>query len=92
MQSRLNNVSYHYERTEEFRTLSLSKCPVLLLLHGYTGSSQNWQLLLPGLTPHFQIIAPDILGHAVPPAPRIPPGLPHDPGRCRHRRPARPTN
>ncbi len=63
MQSRLNNVSYYYERTEEFRTLSLSKCPVLLLLHGYTGSSQNWQPLLPGLTPHFQIIAPDILGH-----------------------------
>lgn len=35
----------------------------LLLLHGFTGSSQNWQPLLPTLADRFQVIAPDLLGH-----------------------------
>lgn len=35
----------------------------LLLLHGFTGSSQNWQELIPTLSSRFQIIAVDLLGH-----------------------------
>lgn len=35
----------------------------LLFLHGFTGSSQNWQPLLPGLTGHYQVILVDVLGH-----------------------------
>ncbi len=65
----VNGVSYFYELTGEKRSLSLSKC---ILLHGFTGSSQNWQTLLPSLTPHFQILTLDILGHgrsASPPDP-----------------------
>ena len=52
----LNGVSYFYELTGEKR-------PLLILLHGFTGNSQNWQPLLPILTPHFQILTLDILGH-----------------------------
>ncbi len=35
----------------------------LLLLHGFTGSSQNWQPILPALTAHCQVILVDVLGH-----------------------------
>ncbi len=44
----------------------------LLLLHGFTGSSQNWQTILPQLEPRFLSIAVDLLGHgrsAAPPRP-----------------------
>lgn len=39
------------------------KKPLLILLHGFTGSCQNWKPLLPSLTPHFQVLTLDILGH-----------------------------
>jgi 2-succinyl-6-hydroxy-2,4-cyclohexadiene-1-carboxylate synthase len=56
----LNGMSYFYLPTGENRSLSLPKC---ILLHGFTGSSQNWYSLLPTLTPHFQVLTLDILGH-----------------------------
>jgi len=59
----VNGVSYYYERTSENQSLRQAQCPLLILLHGFTGSSQNWQPLLPALTPHFQVLIPDILGH-----------------------------
>lgn len=41
----------------------------LLLLHGFTGSSRNWEPLLPYLAPHRQVITLDLLGHGRTPAP-----------------------
>lgn len=35
----------------------------LLLLHGFTGSSANWQPILPALAEKFRVIAPDLPGH-----------------------------
>ena len=35
----------------------------LLLLHGFTGSSANWEELLPYLSKDFQLIIPDMRGH-----------------------------
>jgi len=35
----------------------------LLMLHGFTGSSQNWQPVLPVLDERFMVIAVDLLGH-----------------------------
>jgi 2-succinyl-6-hydroxy-2,4-cyclohexadiene-1-carboxylate synthase len=77
MQSNVNGTSYFYEITDENRSLSLSKNRSLslskcILLHGFTGSTQNWQPLLPAFSPHFQILTLDILGHgrsASPPDP-----------------------
>jgi pimeloyl-ACP methyl ester carboxylesterase len=37
--------------------------PALLLLHGIGDSSEAWQPLLPELSRHFTVIAPDLLGH-----------------------------
>ena len=54
-ESQVHGVTYFYQQTGEK--------PPFLLLHGFTGSSQNWQPLLPALTPHFQVITIDILGH-----------------------------
>ena len=36
--------------------------PVLLLLHGFPTSSWDWHKVLPELTQHFQVIAPDFIG------------------------------
>jgi pimeloyl-ACP methyl ester carboxylesterase len=37
--------------------------PALLLLHGIAGSSRTWRDVIPGLTDHFTVIAPDLMGH-----------------------------
>jgi pimeloyl-ACP methyl ester carboxylesterase len=37
--------------------------PVLLLVHGMAGSSSTWRFVLPTLSEHFTVIAPDLPGH-----------------------------
>jgi pimeloyl-ACP methyl ester carboxylesterase len=37
--------------------------PVVLLVHGMAGSSATWRHVLPQLSEHFTVIAPDLLGH-----------------------------
>lgn len=44
--------------------------PVLLLVHGMAGSSSTWSPVVPQLTEHFTVIAPDLLGHGVSAKPR----------------------
>ena len=51
----VNNINYALTR-------SGSGTP-LVLLHGFTGSSVNWQHIIPSLAQSHSVIAPDILGH-----------------------------
>ncbi|MCP4360322.1 MAG: 2-succinyl-6-hydroxy-2,4-cyclohexadiene-1-carboxylate synthase [Chloroflexi bacterium] len=51
----VNGQSYFYECSGEGRPL--------LLLHGFTGSSQNWRPLVPQLATQFQVVTLDLLGH-----------------------------
>jgi pimeloyl-ACP methyl ester carboxylesterase len=37
--------------------------PVIVLVHGITGSSAHWEPLLPLLAERYTVIAPDLLGH-----------------------------
>jgi pimeloyl-ACP methyl ester carboxylesterase len=37
--------------------------PVILLIHGITGSAQTWDGVVPLLAEHHTVIAPDLLGH-----------------------------
>ena len=37
--------------------------PVLLLIHGMAGSSQNWQAVIEPLARHHTVVAPDLPGH-----------------------------
>jgi pimeloyl-ACP methyl ester carboxylesterase len=37
--------------------------PALLLLHGLACDSSTWADVIPGLSQHFTVIAPDLLGH-----------------------------
>ena len=36
----------------------------LLLVHGWIGSGALWDLMLPGLSEHYRVLAPDLPGHA----------------------------
>jgi 2-succinyl-6-hydroxy-2,4-cyclohexadiene-1-carboxylate synthase len=35
----------------------------LVLLHGFTQTGRSWEPLLPRLTPHFDVVTPDLPGH-----------------------------
>ena len=37
--------------------------PTLLLIHGMAGSSDTWREMIPRLSQHFHVIAPDLPGH-----------------------------
>ena len=43
--------------------------PALLLLHGSGASTHSWARLVPRLTPHFTVVAPDLPGHGFTEAP-----------------------
>ncbi len=43
---------------------NLSNAPVALLLHGTGAATHSWRYVAPLLAPHFQVIAPDLPGHA----------------------------
>lgn len=63
----LNGERYHLHRSDD-----LTK-PPLLLLHGFTGSSANWDHLLPVFGERYSVITVDVLGHgrsASPPDPK----------------------
>ena len=48
--------------------------PALVLLHGFTGSSETWNFLRPSLDSHYRIVAVDLPGHGRS-------SSPSDPGR-----------
>ncbi len=60
----VNGVQYHVEEAGEG--------PALVLLHGFTGSGENWNHLLPAFTPHFRVISIDLPGHGATEAPSDP--------------------
>lgn len=43
---------------------------VLLLIHGMAGSSDAWRELIPRLSKHYRVVAPDMLGHGQTAKPR----------------------
>lgn len=43
--------------------LKVGKGPALLLLHGLGGNLMTWDQVIPELSQHFTVIAPDLLGH-----------------------------
>ena len=52
---KINQIQYHYQVAGDGSPL--------LLLHGFTGSSANWQTFVPALSQDFQTITVDLLGH-----------------------------
>lgn len=45
------------------------KGDVIVLLHGFCGSAEYWEKVIPGLTAHYRVIAPDLRGHGASDAP-----------------------
>ena len=37
--------------------------PLILLIHGMAGSATTWRQVMPALSEHFTVLAPDLLGH-----------------------------
>jgi len=56
----LRELSIHDQRIT-YRTAG--EGPVLLLVHGMAGSASTWRQVMPGLSRHFSVVAPDLLGH-----------------------------
>ena len=46
-----------------FRYRRAGEGPLIVLLHGITGSSATWNKIIPRLSDHYTVIAPDLLGH-----------------------------
>lgn len=44
--------------------------PVILLIHGITGDSRQWNDIIPQLADHYTVVAPDLLGHGQSSKPR----------------------
>src|SRR3954452_10415446 len=44
--------------------------PVILLIHGITGSAKQWDDVIPMLAEHYTVVAPDLLGHGESAKPR----------------------
>jgi pimeloyl-ACP methyl ester carboxylesterase len=45
-----------------YREAGLSTSPTILLLHGYPSSSHQYRNLIPTLSPHYHVLAPDLPG------------------------------
>lgn len=62
-------VSMHGHRIT-YREAGDPHLPVLLLVHGITSSSATWDPVIPALSEHAHVIAPDLLGHGESDKPR----------------------
>src|SRR5215210_8096120 len=54
----------------EISYITAGSGPVLLLIHGITGSSRHWESVISLLAERFTVIAPDMLGHGLSAKPR----------------------
>ena len=61
---RVNGVAY--------RVVSAGTGQPLLMLHGFTGSADAWQLVAPPIARHRRVVAVDLLGHGQTDAPNDP--------------------
>jgi pimeloyl-ACP methyl ester carboxylesterase len=63
----LNYLELHGERVA-YRDVGHG--PAMLLIHGMAGSSRTWRAVLPRLSMHYRVLAPDLLGHGLSGKPR----------------------
>jgi pimeloyl-ACP methyl ester carboxylesterase len=66
--ARKNETSLHGHRVT-YRTAG-KEGPVILLIHGITGSSAQWEPVMDLLASDFRLVAPDLLGHGQSAKPR----------------------
>lgn len=59
MRIKYSNVFLNVNKPDGFKELSTN----LFLLHGFTGSSEDWNQVLPGINNRFNKITVDLLGH-----------------------------
>ncbi len=60
LEPRVEEIVLHGHRVS-YRTAG--EGPVLLLIHGITGTSEQWNDVFPMLAEHYTVVAPDLLGH-----------------------------
>ena len=68
LKPRAEDIFLHGHRVH-YRTAGRSG-PVLVLIHGITGSAKQWDAVIPLLAEHYRVIAPDLLGHGESAKPR----------------------
>ncbi len=48
---------------ERYNRQNISKNSPIILLHGFTGSGRDWDLLIPRIAPEFKVYTIDLIGH-----------------------------
>ncbi|HEX5855201.1 MAG TPA: alpha/beta fold hydrolase, partial [Thermoanaerobaculia bacterium] len=48
---------------EHFSYQRAGRGPLVVLLHGIAGTSSTWDAVIPRLAEHYDVLAPDLLGH-----------------------------
>lgn len=66
---RQEEISLHGHRVA-YRVAGDPALPVLVLIHGITSSSATWDPVIPALSEHAHVIAPDLIGHGASDKPR----------------------
>jgi pimeloyl-ACP methyl ester carboxylesterase len=67
VEPRLEEVSLHGHRVT-YRTAG--EGPLVVLIHGIAGTSEQWNQVAPLLAEHYEVLAPDLLGHGQSAKPR----------------------
>jgi pimeloyl-ACP methyl ester carboxylesterase len=67
LEPQVGEITLHGHRVS-YRTAG--EGPVVLLIHGITGSSEQWNDVIPLLAEHYTVLAPDLLGHGQSAKPR----------------------
>jgi pimeloyl-ACP methyl ester carboxylesterase len=67
--SKANEIQLHGHRVV-FRHEGVGEGPVIVLIHGITGRSEQWEPAIPHLSPGHEVLAPDLLGHGESAKPR----------------------
>src|SRR5918998_996761 len=67
--SKANEIELHGHRVV-FRRDGVGEGPLIVLIHGITGHSEQWEPTIPHLSSGYEVLAPDLLGHGESAKPR----------------------
>jgi 2-succinyl-6-hydroxy-2,4-cyclohexadiene-1-carboxylate synthase len=59
----ISGINIYFDQYVNSDPTNLSKFKNVIFLHGFTGSSKDWEEIIPRLSPSFNYYAIDLIGH-----------------------------